>query len=166
MTMTCFMFGRLILPFTVSAIGFYASDNNAREPTIRPAGAQDSSTPQLDLSPMQVFSSIASTSATNRWLLSARNALMTLNRLASLPASLRWLATKASQAVITPVEPCRPVPTQLSLSLTRTMPANLRFACFLLAATSGSEQSVPPPPYFASRSAMLSIESFGSILAS
>ncbi len=48
---------------------------------------------------------------------------------ASLPASFRWLATKASQAVITPVEPCRPVPTQLSLSLTRTIPANLRFAC-------------------------------------
>jgi hypothetical protein len=52
------------------------------------------------------------------------------------------LATKASQAVITPVDPCRPVPTQLSLSLTTTMPAKLRFACFWLAATSGSEQSV------------------------
>ena len=51
---------------------------------------------------------------------------------------------KASQAVITPVEPCRPVPTQLSLSLslTRTMPANLRFASFWLAVTSGSEQSM------------------------
>ena len=49
---------------------------------------------------------------------------------------------KASQAVITPVEPCRPVPTQLSLSLTRSMPANLRFASFWLAVTSGSEQSM------------------------
>jgi hypothetical protein len=29
----------------------------------------------------------------------------------------RWLDVKASQAVITPVEPCRPVPTQHSLSL-------------------------------------------------
>lgn len=120
---------------------------------------------------MRAYISISSTSSTNRWLLSARNALITLNTesmkppmfmmsarsqaltvwygcrsmqtsfgLASLPASLRWLETKASQAVITPVEPCLPAPTQLSLSLTRTMPANLRFECFWLAATSGSAQ--------------------------
>ena len=80
--------------------------------------------------------------------------------------TVRWFVTNASHAVITPVDPFRPVPTQLSLSLTRTTPANLRFACFWLAATSVSEQSVPPPPYFANRSAMLRIESFGSILAS
>ena len=52
--------------------------------------------------------------------------------------------------------------TQLSLSLTSMQPANRRLAYLPLAWTSGSEQSVPPPPYFANRSARLRIVSCGS----
>ena len=39
----------------------------------------------------------------------------------------RGLATKAFRAVITPVEPCYPDPTQLSLLVTRILPTNLRY---------------------------------------
>ena len=60
----------------------------------------------------------------------------------------------------------RPAYTQLSLSLTSTTPANRRLAYLPLAWTSGSEQSVPPPPYLASRSARLRIVSCGSTFAS
>jgi hypothetical protein len=86
--------------------------------------------------------------------------------LGELTPNRRWLATNFCHSVITPVEPYRPAPTQLSLSLTSTQPANRRLAYLPLAWTSGSEQSVPPPPYLASRSARLRIVSCGSSRAS
>ena len=47
---------------------------------------------RLDRSPTRVYGSIVSTSATNRWLLSARNALITLNTASLKPPILRMSA--------------------------------------------------------------------------
>ena len=44
---------------------------------------------------------------------------------------LSLVGNEGFRSRITPVEPCRPVPTQLSLSLTRMMPANLRFGALV-----------------------------------
>jgi len=65
-------------------------NKDTREPEIRIAGVlQVSSIPQLDRSPTRVYSSIASTSATNRWLLSVRNPLITLNTASLKPPMFR-----------------------------------------------------------------------------
>lgn len=42
-----------------------------------------------------------------------------------------WFVANFCHSVITPVDPCRPVPTQLSLSLTNTDPANFRLPKFV-----------------------------------
>ena len=58
-----------------------------------------------------------------------------------------WFFTNSCQAVNVAVEPWRPAPIQLSMSLTRTQPANRRLPKVLVASVSGNEQFVPPPPY-------------------
>ncbi|MGI6417073.1 MAG: hypothetical protein ACOX1P_15515 [Thermoguttaceae bacterium] len=46
--------------------------------------------------------------------------------LVARPPNRCWLATKACHSITTAVEPPRPAPTQLSLSLTSTQPAKRR----------------------------------------
>ena len=67
------------------------------------------------------------------------------NSFGAVTPSRFWFLTNFRHSVITPVEPNRAAPTQLSLSLTSTHPANGRLLNFELAARSGIEQSVPPP---------------------
>lgn len=75
--MTCLMFGSAESSIKWFSAVFYSTNENTREPELRPAGVR-LSIQQMDRSPIRVYSSIASTSATNRWLSLARNVLITL----------------------------------------------------------------------------------------